>query len=214
MEWGTGYVCGKSVPLSEFLCVSVSVSTSVFPVPAPPPSPHPSSPSWGFWSPDPHSAGAGESLSPRGAGVRRRLQRAQLDVRGGGGGGARGKAWRRGVWAWGQSPGSGSLGTPAPQARREGGRREMCPEFRSRRPVRSPPWRWGHGETPECPRPSLGGSPRGRVWRRCQRWPQTPRAFAFEHCSPHHRAAVPMLALTALGTHALGDSTPGKAPAP
>lgn len=123
--------------------------------------------------------------------------------RGGGGCGPGARAREAGAWA-----------PLPPKARREGGRREMCPEFRSRRPVRSPPWRWGHGETPECPRPSLGGSPRGRVWRRCQRWPQTPRAFAFEHCSPHHRAAVPMLALTALGTHALGDSTPGKAPAP
>lgn len=141
MCWGE-----KSVPLPGFLSVSLSPLLSFLFLFLP--LPRIRRPSPGFLSPDPalRSAGAGESLSPWGA----------LRSEGSSGpsstsfGREAGPGTRRGG-GWGGAPGpeprNREPAPPPPQARGEGGKWEVCTEFHRRRQERSPPRRWGPGDT-------------------------------------------------------------------
>lgn len=154
---GTGCVCGGISPSQVAPCVSVS--TSVFLVSAPPPSPHPSSLPRVFVT-GPRTRPPRARLFPQG----RAAQRAPAAPAGPGwrqSGEGGGRAQRQGAAGAGERGAgarareSGARGTPlpAPQARREGGKREVCSEFRRRQALgtrrrpnaRGRPW-GGHRE--------------------------------------------------------------------
>lgn len=205
---GRGVCVGESVP-PKLLPVSLSPLLSFLSLPLP--LPRIRRPSPGFLSPDPELGPRGPGSSPRGARLRglQRLQRAQVGVRvGRGEGGPRGKARReRGRGGPGPEPGNREPGAhPSPRPR-PGGRGASGKCAQSSAGGR----RWGHGDarTPGA----VPGGVTGRAGVEAA-LPVATDTSGLRAARATQRAAVPMLAPTVLGTHALGYSAPGSAPAP